>query len=222
MRDVHAARRGGDLGQLDQLVDEPGQLGQLAVDVVDHRVDRVGRHLADDPAYATRMMRTEHGDDLNALFFQWASEIPSATLVERMRAAGAIPIGRTNLPDLGLRVTTESSLHGVTHNPWHPNRTAGGSSGGEGSALASGMSPLGFGNDIGGSVRNPAYANGIASIKPGFGRIPAGNESAAMNSALSSQLMLDQGVLARHVADVRLGQPGFTTDGFHNARKALG
>ena len=78
-----------------------------------------------------------------------------APVVERMRAAGAIPIGRTNLPDLGLRVTTESSLHGATHNPWHPTRTTGGSSGGEGSALASGMSPLGLGNDIGGSLRNP-------------------------------------------------------------------
>ena len=96
-----------------------------------------------------------------------------APLVERVRAAGAIPIGRTNLPDLGLRVTTESSLHGVTHNPWHPNRTAGGSSGGEGSALASGMSPLGFGNDIGGSLRNPATCCGITSIKPTTGVVPS-------------------------------------------------
>ena len=54
-----------------------------------------------------------------------------APLVERVRGAGAIPIGRTNLPDFGLRVTTESSLHGITHNPWHPTRTTGGSSGGE-------------------------------------------------------------------------------------------
>ena len=95
-----------------------------------------------------------------------------APLVERVRAAGAIPIGRTNLPDFGLRVTTESSLHGNTHNPWHPTRTTGGSSGGEGSALASGMSPLGFGNDIGGSLRNPATCCGIASIKPTTGVVP--------------------------------------------------
>jgi amidase len=67
------------------------------------------------------------------------------------------------------------------------------------------MSPIGLGNDSGGSVRNPAYANGIASIKPGVGRIPAGNETAAMNSSLSAQLMLEQGVLARRVADVRRG-----------------
>jgi amidase len=64
-----------------------------------------------------------------------------APVVERMRAAGAIPIGRTNLPDMALRVHTFSSLHGLTRNPWHPGRTAGGSSGGEAAALASGMSP---------------------------------------------------------------------------------
>src|ERR1700732_1326532 len=75
-----------------------------------------------------------------------------APVVERMRAAGAIPIGRTNLPDMGLRTHTFSSLHGLTRNPWNPNRTAGGSSGGEAAALASGMSPIGLGNDIGGSA----------------------------------------------------------------------
>ena len=87
-----------------------------------------------------------------------------APVVERMRAAGAIPIGRTNLPDMALRNHTISSLHGLTRNPWHPNRTAGGSSGGEAAALASGMSPIGLGNDIGGSLRNSANACGIASI----------------------------------------------------------
>jgi amidase len=73
-----------------------------------------------------------------------------APVVARMRAAGAIPIGRTNLPDMALRAHTVSSLHGLTRNPWHPARTAGGFSGGEASALASGMSPIGLGNDIGG------------------------------------------------------------------------
>ena len=68
-----------------------------------------------------------------------------APVVERMRAAGGIPIGRTNLPDMALRVHTVSSLHGLTRNPWHPRRTAGGSSGGEAAALASGMSPIGLG-----------------------------------------------------------------------------
>lgn len=126
-------------------------------------------------------------------------------LVERVRAAGAIPIGRTNLPDLGLRVTTESSLHGVTHNPWHPELTTGGSSGGEGAALATGMTPLGFGNDIGGSLRNPATCCGISSIKPTTGVVPWATVVPPEDPGLSQQLMLTDGPMARHVADVRAG-----------------
>jgi amidase len=128
-----------------------------------------------------------------------------APVVERMRAAGAIPIGRTNLPDLGLRVHTDSSLHGLTRNPWDQTRTAGGSSGGEASALASGMSPLGLGNDIGGSLRNPANACGIASIRPSLGRVPDAGFGPAADRMLAVQLMAVHGPMARRVADVRLG-----------------
>ena len=128
-----------------------------------------------------------------------------APIVERMRAAGAIPIGRTNLPDLGLRISTSSTLHGLTRNPWHPDRTAGGSSGGEGSALASGMSPIGLGNDIGGSLRNPAHCCGIASIKPTMLRVPNATMIAPEDGSLTVQFMLSQGPMARSVADVRLG-----------------
>ena len=128
-----------------------------------------------------------------------------APVVERMRAAGAIPIGRTNLPDMALRIHTVSSLHGLTRNPWHPGRTAGGSSGGEGAALASGMSPIGLGNDIGGSLRNPANACGIASIRPSAGRVPDAGYLPAEDRLLAVQLMNVQGPMARRVADVRLG-----------------
>jgi amidase len=128
-----------------------------------------------------------------------------APVVARMRSAGAIPVGRTNMPDLGLRLTTESSLFGATHNPWDRTRTAAGSSGGEAAAIASGLSPIGLGNDIGGSLRNPAYACGIASLKPGFGRVPGVNATAPVAPTLASQLMLVNGVLARRVADVRAG-----------------
>jgi amidase len=128
-----------------------------------------------------------------------------APLVDRARTAGAIPIGRTNLPDFGLRVTTESSLHGNTHNPWHPTRTAGGSSGGEGSALASGMSPLGFGNDIGGSLRNPATCCGITSIKPTTGVVPSATVIPPEDGGIAGQIMLTDGPMARHVVDVRAG-----------------
>jgi amidase len=128
-----------------------------------------------------------------------------APVVERMRGAGAIAIGRTNLPDLGLRVATESSLHGVTRNPWNAQLTAGGSSGGEASSLASGMSPIGLGNDIGGSLRNPAHCCGIASIKPSTGVVPSAATLPPDNFSIMFQLMAVEGVMARCVADVRAG-----------------
>lgn len=128
-----------------------------------------------------------------------------APVVERMRAAGAIPIGRTNLPDMGLRVATESSLHGITRNPWNGALTAGGSSGGEGAALATGMSPIGLGNDLGGSLRNPAHCCGISSIKPSTGVVPAATTLPPENMPLMFQLMGVEGVMARQVADVRAG-----------------
>ncbi len=128
-----------------------------------------------------------------------------APVVARMKAAGAIPLGRTNLPDFGLRVHTDSSLHGLTRNPWNPRLTAGGSSGGEASALASGMSPIGLGNDLGGSLRNPAHCCGVASIKPTVGRVGHTNAFPPQDPSLMFQLMAVQGVLARRISDVRLG-----------------
>lgn len=129
----------------------------------------------------------------------------TAPAVERMLAAGAIPVGRTNLPDMGLRIHTDSTLYGRTKNPWNAERTAGGSSGGEAAALATGMSPIGLGNDIGGSLRNPAHACGIASIKPSRGVVPDTQAFPTPDRSLSSQVMLNQGVMARTVADVRAG-----------------
>ena len=127
-----------------------------------------------------------------------------APVVERMRAAGAIPIGRTNMPDVALRWHTHSFLHGLTRNPWHPGRSAGGSSGGEAAALASGMTPIGLGNDLGGSLRVPANACGIASIRPSAGRVPDAGYVPAEDRLLAVQLMNVQGPMARRVADVRL------------------
>src|SRR5258705_3478966 len=120
-----------------------------------------------------------------------------APVVERMRAAGAIPIGRTNLPDMALRVHNHSSLHGLTRNPWHPGRTAGGSSGGEAAALASGMFPSGLGNDIGGSLRNPPQACGIASIRPPAGRVPDAGYVPAEDRVLAGPVVNVEGAVAR-------------------------
>lgn len=87
-----------------------------------------------------------------------AEQIASADapIVARLREAGGIPLARTNLPDFAFRWDTASGRAGRTRNPWDANRTAGGSSGGEAAALASGMTPLGLGNDLGGSLRVPS------------------------------------------------------------------
>jgi amidase len=133
-----------------------------------------------------------------------ATSPSDAPVVERLRAAGAIPIGRTNVPDFALRPSTDSSLYGLTRNPWHYDRTAGGSSGGDAAALASGMSPIGLGSDFGGSLRNPANACGIVSVRPSAGRVPNAQHIPSPDQHISSQLMNVQGPMARSVADVRL------------------
>jgi Asp-tRNA(Asn)/Glu-tRNA(Gln) amidotransferase A subunit family amidase len=96
----------------------------------------------------------------------------TAVAVERLEAAGAIVIGRTNVPELCLRGSCSNLLHGVTRNPWDPERTPGGSSGGAATSVAAGMGDLALGTDGGGSVRIPASFCGIAALKPTFGLIP--------------------------------------------------
>ena len=127
-----------------------------------------------------------------------------APVVARMKSAGAIPLARTNLPEMGLRITTDNPLRGRTLNPWNADRTAGGSSGGEGSALASGMTPIGLGNDIGGSLRNPAFCCGIAALKPSRGRIPRASCIPPEDPGLAEQIMAVEGPMAREVKDLRL------------------
>jgi amidase len=119
--------------------------------------------------------------------------------------AGAVIVGRTNTPAFSLRWHTDNALRGRTFNPWARERTPGGSSGGAASALASGIAPLAHGNDLGGSVRYPAYCCGVAGIRPTLGRVPAYNQTAADERPPALQLMSVQGPLARRVRDVRLG-----------------
>lgn len=90
--------------------------------------------------------------------------------VARLRAAGGIVLGKTNVPQLMSFVETENPLYGLTRNPWHHDRACGGSTGGEGALIAAGGSPLGLGTDIGGSIRVPAAFCGIFGLKPGSGR----------------------------------------------------
>ncbi|HBP13983.1 MAG TPA: indole acetimide hydrolase [Gammaproteobacteria bacterium] len=136
-----------------------------------------------------------------------ADAIPSANspIVDRMNSAGAIPIARTNLPEAGLRIDTENPLRGRTFNPWNKKLTPGGSSGGEAVAIATGMSPMGLGNDIGGSLRNPAYCCGIAALKPTAGRVPFAIEGEVGGLGAASLEFVSDGPMARTVADLRLG-----------------
>ena len=127
-----------------------------------------------------------------------------APLVERMKAAGAIPLARTNMPELGLRIATDNPLRGRTNNPWDPDVGAGGSSGGEGAALAVGMTPLGLGNDIGGSLRNPAFCNGVCALKPTNGRLPSAVSLPPLDPTVAVQLLSTSGPMARRVTDLRL------------------
>jgi len=127
----------------------------------------------------------------------------NAPLVDRLTAAGAIIVGRTNTPEFSMRATTVNPLRGRTVNPWGDDISPGGSSGGAGSAAAAGMGPIHHGNDIGGSLRFPSFANGVTSLKPSSCRVPVFNSTAAVERGPLAQVMSVQGVIARHAADVR-------------------
>ncbi len=127
-----------------------------------------------------------------------------APLVRNLRRAGAVIIGRTNVPEFSMRATTDNPLRGRTRNPWGEPISPGGSSGGAGAACAAGMGPLHHGNDIGGSLRFPAMANGVTTVKPTSNRVPVYNGSAAAERGPLAQLMSVQGIIARHADDVRL------------------
>lgn len=125
--------------------------------------------------------------------------------VSSLRAAGAIIIGRTNVPTFSYRWFTGNALHGTTLNPWNPQLTPGGSSGGAAAALAAGIGALAHGNDVAGSLRLPASACGIYGLRPTTGRLPAYNPSALVEPSLCLQSGGTEGIMARSVRDLRLG-----------------
>jgi len=124
--------------------------------------------------------------------------------IAQLLNAGAIPVGRTNLSEMSLRPHTDNELHGPTLNPWNRKLTPGGSSGGDSVAVATGMTPLGMGNDYGGSLRVPAQFCGVTSIKPGSGRVPHHSALIPADPMLTLQLFFSNGPIARSVSDLRI------------------
>jgi amidase len=136
-----------------------------------------------------------------------ASYVPQqdATAVARLRAAGAILLGKTNLPELSLAYESNNLIYGRTNNPYDLSRTPGGSSGGESAIIAAGGSPLGLGTDGFGSIRLPAHFCGIAGLKPTSGRIPF---TGLLPSAFGASARLRHvGPMARYVEDLILTLP---------------
>ncbi|HEY1262914.1 MAG TPA: amidase [Terriglobales bacterium] len=143
-------------------------------------------------------MRCEAGTKLRAGHLA----TQDAPLVARLRAAGAIILGVTNTPELLMAWETDNLLYGRTNNPWDLTRTAGGSSGGEAAAIASGCSAGGVGSDGGGSIRVPAHFCGICGLKPTQGRIPATGHFPAAAGPFA--LIGVVGPMARTVADLKI------------------
>lgn len=143
-------------------------------------------------------MRCEAGSKLRAGHVAW----DDAPLVQRLRNAGGIALGVTNTPELLMAWETDNLLYGRTNNPWDLSRTAGGSSGGEAAAVASGCSAAGVGSDGGGSIRVPAHFCGICGLKPTPGRIPATGHFP--QSVGPFALLGVVGPMARSIQDLKL------------------
>src|SRR6478672_10441948 len=111
-----------------------------------------------------------------------------APAVARLRAAGAIPIGVTNTSEATMWIESSNHLYGRTNNAYNPKRTAGGSSGGEGAAIGAGFAPIGLGSDIGGSIRLPAFFNGVFGHKPSPGVIPGSGSFPAPSSGTAGEM----------------------------------
>jgi amidase len=138
--------------------------------------------------------RTTYGSPLYADHVPQRDEL----IVERIRAAGAVPIGKTNVPEFAAGSHTFNTIFGTTLNPVDPTRSAGGSSGGAGCALAAGMVPLADGSDMGGSLRNPASFCGVVGLRPSLGRVP---EWPTANQWETTSV---GGPMARNVGDLAL------------------
>jgi amidase len=153
-----------------------------------------GLPVAHKDLHETAGLLTTYGSPVRANY------VPAqdALVIERMRRAGVITIGKTNVPEFGAGSHTFNPLFGATRNPYDPSKSAGGSSGGTAAALACGMHPIGDGSDMGGSLRNPASFNNVVGFRPSPGRVPG------WPALLGWGTMGVSGPMARTVADAAL------------------
>ena len=149
-------------------------------------------------AFDTEGLRTTWGTKMRA------DVVPTedATLVKRLKAAGCIVLGKTNTPEFTMSQFTDNILFGPTKNPYNRERSVGGSSGGEAAALASRMTPIGIGSDIGGSLRIPAHCCGVVSLRPTQGRCPLTGHMTIGPAHWGTMGVV--GPMARNVSDVAL------------------
>ena len=130
--------------------------------------------------------------------------VETAPVLNNLLAAGAVEVGRTNVPSFSLRWCTESEHWGRTLNPWDPEVTPGGSSGGSAVAVATGVVPIAHGNDLGGSLRYPGSVCGVVGLRPTVGRVPIWHAPPAAGMPLTFSGFAVEGALTRTVADARL------------------
>jgi aspartyl-tRNA(Asn)/glutamyl-tRNA(Gln) amidotransferase subunit A len=182
---VDGERAMADASALDARIaggDDPGPLAGIPIGVKDND---------DATGFVTTVGSAVHAGDPPAT--------RDSVLVARLRAAGCIVVGKTNMPELGLRGESDNRTFGITRNPWSLDHTPGGSSGGSAAAIAAGMVPLATGSDGGGSIRIPSAVCGLTGLKPSLGRVPAADPGPPGWAMLSTK-----GPMARRAGDVAL------------------
>lgn len=186
--DVERARREADAA--DRALAEGRALGPLP-----------GVAMTIKDSFQTKGMRTTSGAP------ELSSHVPEvdAVPVARLRAAGAVVFGKTNLPIYAGDTQSYNEVFGQTNNPWNLERTPGGSSGGSAAALAAGLTPFELGSDIGGSIRGPASTCGVFGHKPSYGIVPALGQIPGPPGTLTQADIAVAGPMARTVEDLELG-----------------
>ncbi len=218
--------RNGEVSAL-ELVDDAirrceqvnGTLNAVVTEMFDRAREEARQPLGDGPFAGVPFLMKDFVAEVEGVAFTEGSAflegyVPSedSEIYKRYRRAGLITIGKTNLPEFAIGVTTESRLFGAARNPWDPERTTGGSSGGSGAAVAARVVPMAHGNDVGGSIRIPASCCGLVGLKLTRGRTTFAPHYGDLFSGLLSEHVLtrtvrDTAILLDAVAGPAVGDP---------------